>query len=117
MKVICRIICLLMLSGLSAFAEERPNIVLVVVDDMGFSDLGCYGGEIETPNLDRLAENGLRFTQFYNTARSGAICTIPIRRRVRRNRIFVSGRAGPLPPTRRSAGTRSGTTKVVSRRR
>ena len=46
-----------------------PNIVVIVADDMGFSDLGCYGGEIETPNLDRLAENGLRFTQFYNTAR------------------------------------------------
>ena len=55
--------------GSIAIADDRPNIVLIVVDDMGFSDLGCYGGEIETPNLDRLAENGLRFTQFYNTAR------------------------------------------------
>lgn len=50
-------------------ADERPNIVLVMVDDMGFSDLGCYGGEIETPNLDRLAKEGLRFTQFYNCAK------------------------------------------------
>jgi arylsulfatase A-like enzyme len=50
-------------------AEARPNIVIVMVDDMGFSDIGCYGSEIETPNLDRLAANGLRFTQFYNTAR------------------------------------------------
>lgn len=48
---------------------SRPNIVLILSDDMGFSDIGCYGGEIETPNLDRLAANGLRFTQFYNTAR------------------------------------------------
>ncbi len=48
---------------------RRPNIMLVVMDDMGFSDLGCYGGEIETPNIDRLARNGLRFTQFYNTGR------------------------------------------------
>ena len=48
---------------------DRPNIVLIMADDMGFSDIGCYGGEIETPNLDRLAGNGLRFTQFYNTAR------------------------------------------------
>ena len=48
---------------------KRPNIVLVMVDDMGFSDIGCYGGEINTPNLDRLAAGGLRFTQFYNTAR------------------------------------------------
>ena len=47
----------------------RPNIILIMADDMGFSDLGCYGGEICTPNLDRLAANGLRFTQFYNAAR------------------------------------------------
>jgi len=51
-----------------ALAAERPNIVLIMADDMGFSDLGCYGGEIRTPNLDRLAERGLRFTQFYNCA-------------------------------------------------
>ena len=50
-------------------AEARPNVIVILVDDMGFSDLGCYGGEIETPNLDRLAQNGLRFTQFYNTAK------------------------------------------------
>ena len=48
---------------------QRPNIVLILNDDMGFSDLGCYGGEINSPSLDRLADNGLRFTQFYNTAR------------------------------------------------
>ncbi len=48
---------------------KRPNIVLIMSDDMGFSDIGCYGGEIDTPNLDGLAANGLRFTQFYNTAR------------------------------------------------
>lgn len=46
-----------------------PNIVIIMADDMGYSDLGCYGGEIETPHIDRLASNGLRFTQFYNTAR------------------------------------------------
>ena len=48
---------------------ERPNIIIIMADDMGFSDLGCYGGEIETPNLDVLAMNGLRFTQYYNAAR------------------------------------------------
>ncbi len=48
---------------------RKPNIVLILNDDMGYSDIGCYGGEIETPNLDRLAANGLRFSQFYNTAR------------------------------------------------
>ncbi len=48
---------------------DRPNILIILNDDMGFSDIGCYGGEIDTPNLDRLAANGLRYTQFYNTAR------------------------------------------------
>ena len=50
-------------------ATDKPNIVFILADDMGFSDLGCYGGEIATPNLDGLAADGLRFTQFYNTAR------------------------------------------------
>lgn len=54
---------------LPAAQPARPNIVVILADDMGFSDLGCYGGEIRTPNLDALAKNGLRFTQFYNTAR------------------------------------------------
>ena len=44
----------------------RPNVLLILADDLGFSDLGCYGGEIATPNLDSLASNGLQFTQFYN---------------------------------------------------
>jgi arylsulfatase len=51
-------------------ANDKPNIVLIMVDDLGYSDLGCYGGEINTPNLDRLANEGLRFTQFFNGARS-----------------------------------------------
>ena len=49
--------------------SRRPNIVLILNDDMGFSDIGCYGGEIDTPTLDMLARRGLRFSQFYNTAR------------------------------------------------
>ncbi|MEX2140818.1 MAG: arylsulfatase [Pirellulales bacterium] len=53
----------------TAAEPARPNIVVILADDMGFSDLGCYGGEIQTPNLDALAAGGLRFTQFYNTAR------------------------------------------------
>ena len=55
----------------AAFAakDPRPNIVLMMADDMGFSDIGCYGSEIATPNLDKLGRNGLRFTQFYNMAR------------------------------------------------
>ena len=50
-------------------AADRPDIVVILADDMGFSDIGCYGSEISTPNLDALAANGLRFTQFYNTGR------------------------------------------------
>jgi arylsulfatase len=55
--------------GLRAGWRQRPNIVLIMADDMGYSDIGCYGGEIRTHNLDALAAGGLRFTQFYNTAR------------------------------------------------
>lgn len=55
--------------GAPASKDERPNIVLIMSDDMGYSDIGCFGGVIETPVLDGLAENGLRYTQFYNTAR------------------------------------------------
>ena len=51
-------------------SESRPNIVLIMADDMGYSDISCYGSEINTPNLDELANNGIRFSQFYNTARS-----------------------------------------------
>jgi arylsulfatase A-like enzyme len=66
----CRAIAALLLLPAFAFAQTpRPNVVVILSDDMGFSDLGCYGGEIATPNLDALAANGLRFAQFYNTAR------------------------------------------------
>lgn len=62
----------LLVLGLSAqlacAADERPNILLVMVDDMGYSDLGCYGGEISTPTLDMLAQNGVKFARFYNCA-------------------------------------------------
>ena len=52
-----------------AQSSAKPNVVVILVDDMGFSDIGCYGSEIPTPNLDKLAAGGLRFTQFYNGAR------------------------------------------------
>ena len=55
--------------SISICAAERPNIIVIMSDDMGISDIGCYGSEIDTPRLDKLAGNGLRFTQFYNTAR------------------------------------------------
>src|SRR5512139_2940767 len=70
------LLCLLALPGLlgspvpgAEARPPRPNILLILADDLGWSDLGCYGGEIRTPNLDALARGGLRFTQFYNTAR------------------------------------------------
>ena len=58
-----KIIFLLFLVYFFSYGTERPNIVLILADDMGYSDLGCYGGEIMTPNLDRLAKNGIRYTQ------------------------------------------------------
>ncbi|MFT3855916.1 MAG: arylsulfatase [Ilumatobacteraceae bacterium] len=67
-----KIISLLMASWLishGAFAQNRPNIVVILADDLGFADLGCYGSEIPTPNLDALAQHGIRLTNFYNTAR------------------------------------------------
>src|SRR5438270_11106757 len=64
-----RIYLALALVASSAVAADKPNVVIILSDDMGYSGLGCYGGEIRTPNLDALAAGGLRFTQFYNTAR------------------------------------------------
>ena len=55
--------------GAAKESTAPPNIIIIMCDDMGFSDIGCYGSEINTPTLDQLAANGLRFTQFYNTAR------------------------------------------------
>jgi arylsulfatase len=72
-------------------SARRPNVLIVLADDMGFSDAGCYGGEIETPNLDRLAADGLRFTQFYSTARCwptrAAVLTGYYAQQVRRDTI------------------------------
>lgn len=70
-SMISRIFSLLacLLLAHSALAADRPNIIVFLIDDVGFSDIGCYGSEIPTPNLDRLAAEGVRFTQFYNTAR------------------------------------------------
>ncbi len=70
-KNLLSMICLLLLftASLCAQNQERPNIVLIMADDMGFSDIGSFGGEIKTPHLDHLAANGLRFSQFYSAAR------------------------------------------------
>ena len=84
-------------------SASPPNIVLIMADDLGFSDLGCYGGEIKTPNLDNLAENGLRFTQFYNTARCwptrAALLTGYYAQQVRRDTVpgIPSGGRGKRP--------------------
>src|SRR5580704_1954564 len=56
-------------SCVAAAAPTRPNIIVILMDDVGFSDIGCYGSEIPTPHIDALAAEGIRFTQFYNTAR------------------------------------------------
>lgn len=68
-KLLAMMVTILGLSALPVSAQQKPNIVFILVDDMGYSDIGCYGGEINTPNLDRLAENGIRFTQVHNTSK------------------------------------------------
>src|SRR5947199_8081380 len=71
----CRLACLAVLTcttlapAADAALPGLPSILIILADDLGWSDLGCYGGEIRTPNLDALAKTGLRFTQFYNCAR------------------------------------------------
>ena len=87
----------------SSRTPSRPNIVVILADDLGFSDVGCYGGEIKTPNLDRLAANGLRFTQFYNTSRCwpsrAALLTGYYAQQVRRDLVpgVQSGARGTRP--------------------
>ena len=91
---------------LPSVAAERPNVVVILADDLGYSDLGCYGSEIATPNLDQLAAGGLRFTQFYNTARCwpsrAALLTGYYAQQVRRDALpgleKESGTPGVRPP-------------------
>ncbi|MBT3469012.1 MAG: arylsulfatase [Opitutae bacterium] len=66
MKHLISSVILLLLTVFISYAEDRPNIVVIMSDDMGYSDLGCFGGEIRTPNLDKLAAGGLRYTNFYS---------------------------------------------------
>ena len=77
--------------GAPLVAADKPNIVFILADDLGYSDLGCYGSEIATPNLDALAQNGLRFTQFYNTARCwptrGALLTGYYAQQIHRDKL------------------------------
>ena len=69
MRLLIAVILLLSTPVMRLQASDRPNVVFILADDLGYSDVGCYGGEIATPHLDSLAQAGLRFTQFYNTAR------------------------------------------------
>ncbi|MCM8533471.1 MAG: arylsulfatase [Lentisphaeraceae bacterium] len=89
----CRLFILfLSLSACIATAANKPNIVIILADDLGFSDIGSYGSEIQTPNLDKLANNGLRYTQFYNTARCwptrGSLMTGYYAQQISRDAVF-----------------------------
>ncbi|HEX3148794.1 MAG TPA: arylsulfatase [Gemmataceae bacterium] len=103
MKTRTTLLLLVGCGGVCAAEPSRPNVLLILADDMGFSDAGCYGGEIATPNLDALAKNGLRFTQFYNTARCwpsrAAILTGYYAQQVRRDTVLgiQSGSQGVRP--------------------
>lgn len=95
--------CLAFLAGTARAAAAPPNVLLILSDDMGSSDAGCYGGEIATPHLDALAKDGLRFTQFYNTARCwptrGAILSGYYAQQIRRDSVpgVRSGGQGTRP--------------------
>ena len=94
---------LLLIGTLPLDAQERPNILIVLADDLGFSDLGCYGGEIKTPHLDQLAAGGVRFSQFYNTGRCwptrGSLLTGFYAQQIRRDKLpgIKSGARGERP--------------------
>ncbi len=116
------LVLLLGVQRLAAESTARTNIVVILADDLGYSDPGCYGSEIRTPNLDELAQNGLRFTQFYNTARCwptrAALLTGYYAQQVRRDALQGAKGGGGnrntrpewarlLPEMLRSAGYRS----------
>ena len=73
-KKVLAILALVLTCQLNVFAQlaktqTKPNILIILADDMGYSDIGCYGGEIHTPNIDRLAAGGVKFSQMYNTSK------------------------------------------------
>lgn len=119
MKPLFTVLLGLTLACASATAAP-PNVIFILADDLGYSDLGCYGSEIETPNLDSLARNGLRFTQFYNTARCwptrGALMTGYYAQQIHRDALPDVGGGGQgqrqkwarlLPDFLKPAGYRS----------
>ena len=103
MKFVASVAALLCAGTLFAAEPGKPNILVIVADDLGYSDLCCYGGEIATPHLDGLAKGGLRFGQFYNTARCwpsrAAILTGYYAQQVRRDSVpgIKSGAQGVRP--------------------
>ncbi len=109
------VLCLFGYFSIDCAAAEnpaRPNIVLIMADDLGYSDLGCYGSEIQTPNLDQLAKDGLRFTQFYNcavcvTTRAALLTGLHPRRR---NRGLLHQDMTTLAEVLKSAGYRTSLT-------
>jgi arylsulfatase len=104
-SLICALTLGMLIVSPTFAAASKPNVVIFLADDMGFSDAGCYGGEIHTPNIDRLAASGIRFTDFHNTARCwpsrAALMTGYYAQQVRRDNIpgvnFVTGAAGIRP--------------------
>ncbi len=97
MKRLLNLFAVLALACGQSFAA-KPNIVFILADDLGFSDIGCYGGEIATPQLDSLAKDGVRFTQFYNTARCwpsrGALLTGYYAQQIHRDTLAGLGGGG-----------------------
>ena len=89
--IVSLVVAGLSLSAPAAEPPNRPNVVVILADDLGYSDIGCYGSEIETPYLDKLASDGIRFTQFYNTARCwptrGALLTGFYAQQIRRDAL------------------------------
>ena len=119
-QAIAAFFCVVSLAAASADSSKKPNVIIIVADDLGYSDLGCYGSEIQTPNLDSLADSGLRFTGFYNSARCwpsrAAILTGYYAQQVRRDVLpgvesGINGKrpawARLLPDRLRSLGYRS----------
>lgn len=103
MRILFTFLFVIATATLARADAAKPNILLILADDLGFSDLGCYGGEIETPNLDAVAADGLRFSQFYNTARCwptrGALLTGYYAQQIRRDTLpgVPSGGRGERP--------------------
>ena len=103
-RLLVRALTLLAALASTLVAAEKPNLIWIMADDLGYSDLGCYGGEIATPQLDALAKGGVRFTQFYNTARCwptrGALLSGYYAQQIRRDKLpeAAGGAQAARPP-------------------